>query len=73
MIIIIIEMSGHHAYINFCATQNDCSPTELPFFTSVRDYIANVQTVAGETDVVYDESVFQEWLKEVQFDELSKQ
>lgn len=72
MVLEIFHMSGHHAFANYCAAYNYCAPTELLYYASGRDYIAYAQTVAGETDIVYDEPAFEEWLKEMKHDELAK-
>lgn len=64
----IVQIYGDHSYTNYCAAYSDCAPTQLPHFTSGQDYIAHVENVSGETDIVSDEPAIEEWLKVIQVD-----
>ena len=58
-------MAGSRAYANYCAAYNDCSPTQLPRFTNVNDYVEHAAEIAGEKDVLTDPEKFQEFMREV--------
>ena len=43
-----VQMTGQHAYTNYCAAYNDCAPRELPRFPSVEDHISHAQRISNE-------------------------
>lgn len=61
----IIQMKGPHAYANYCAAHNDCSPLDLPRFSCVVDYIAHAKTISHESDWVHDAESFKEFAREI--------
>lgn len=72
MIMQIIQMTGHHAYANYCAAYNDCAPQELPRFTSVQEYIGHAKTLMKESQFVSNEDSFEEWINEIGRNELKE-
>lgn len=62
----IIQMSGQHAYANYCAAYNDCAPQALPRFSSIKDYILHATKVTEESDLVHDKEAFMEFIRETQ-------
>lgn len=52
----IIQMRGPNAYSNYCASNNDCAPTDLPRFTSVKMFMEHSETLRNEDQTCLDES-----------------
>jgi len=71
MIMQIVQMTGHHAYANYCAAYNDCAPLELPRFTPIKDYITHAERISGECDLIQDSETFDEWILEMGRDDLA--
>ena len=44
----IIQMSGPNAYANYCAAYNDCSPSSIPRFTNLSDFLKHAKTLIEE-------------------------
>ena len=60
-----IQMSGQHAYANYCAAYNDCAPPSLPRFNSVTTYIRHANKISKGSDLVHDPVAFQAFQNEM--------
>ena len=47
----IIQMTGLHAYANYCAAYNDCAPSSIPRFTNVNDFMKRAESLIEEDKI----------------------
>lgn len=65
MIMEIIQMTGNHAYANYCAAYNDCAPEDIPRFTSITECILHAEEICREKSIMHNDEDVERFILEL--------
>ena len=60
-----VQMVGARAYANYCEAYNDCSPEDLPRFSSAEQYLQHADYMREQKEILLNDAGFASFLSEM--------